>query len=437
MKLAGGEAGAAPGDSRGEGWGMVLLFLLCFVCSYVDRQVISILVEPMKRDLGLSDLQVGLLQGFAFATCYAVVGIPLARALDRGNRVNIASGCVALWSVSTAGCAFVGSYGTLLATRAVTAVAEAGLPPAALSLIGDRFERRQIARVSALFMLGPYLGTGIALLGGGALLSFYEQSSGLRLPGGYLLAPWRAIFVTVAVPGLILAFCLLLFLRDPRSVKQAALEAGKSTALLPVLKERRRFLTLYLLGATLAVLVLFAQTAWLPTYFIRIHELPAADVGKMVGPIFLLGGIAGSLAAVWLSAGGGDEPLDLLLKLMIRASLVLVPSAIAVTLVPWILLSLAFFAVSVVAGSLIVALLPTPLQLIAPDGTKAQFITIGAFVLSIGAAGGGPFVVGLFSDLLFQDPRSIGSALALAGGTSALTGTILLRAARRNQPGRS
>jgi MFS family permease len=418
-----------------QAWLTVGLFLLCSTCSFVDRQVISLLVEPLKSELALTDLQIGLLQGFAFATCYAVMGIPLARALDRSDRVRIASACVGVWSLATAACAFVAGYGTLLAARAMTAVAEAGLPPAALSLIGDRFPRSRIGQASAIFMLGPYLGTGLALIGGGLLLGSFQHTGGIALPGGHVLTPWRSVFLVVAAPGFLLA-PLLLVLRDPRNPARA--ERGAEQArlgLLRALDDRRSFLVPYLAGAMFAVLVLFAQTAWLPTYFIRVRGIPAPEVGRMTGLLYLGAGMVGSLAASLLSGRGAADPLVRILALMRWAALVLAASACATTLVTSAGLSLALFATSVVASSLIVALIATPLQLISPSHVRAQIITVGGFVIAVGSAGGGPFVVGLLTDRLFGRPEAIGDALALTSFAAAAAGAVLLHAASRRIPG--
>jgi MFS family permease len=421
------------GDSQRQRWTMVFLFLLCLTCSYIDRQVISLLVEPIKHDLGLTDFQIGLVQGFAFASCYALMGIPIARALDRGDRIVIAAGCVSVWSAATAACAFVGGYGSLLAARAMTAVAEAGLPPAALSLIGDRFERDRIARASAVFMLGPYLGTGLALLGGGALFGAFAQAGGLHLPGGHVLAPWRGVFLVVATPGLVLA-PLLLLLRDPRRHGHLAGAQAPGGALLPALQTLRPFLVPYLAGMTLAVLVLFAQIAWLPTFFIRVRHLSPTQVGPMIGILYLAAGIAGSIAAGALSGRGASDALAKTVRNMRWAAAILAVSAPLVTLVPDTGAGLALFAISAAASSFIVALVPTPLQLTAPASVRAQVITIGAFVVAVGGAGGGPFLVGLLTDKLFGDPQSIGAALAVTCLVSALLGTAGLEVALRRAP---
>src|SRR6201985_3052935 len=154
---------ADAADARRGHTYVVVLFFVCFAFSYLDRQIVSILVQPIKLTLGITDTQIGLLQGFSFTMCYATAGVFVARLVDRANRVRLIAVCVAIWAISTALCGFATSFAELLAARAGTAIAEAALSPAALSIFSDIFPPRKVTRASSVFMLGPYIGGGLAL----------------------------------------------------------------------------------------------------------------------------------------------------------------------------------------------------------------------------------------------------------------------------------
>lgn len=425
MSNAGGRAGRLA----------VGLFLLCQTCAYVDRQVISLLVAPLKAEMGLSDLQIGLLQGFAFALCYAVMGIPIAWLLDRGDRVGIASTCVALWSCATAACAFAGNFASLVLARMATAVAEAGLPPAALSIISDTYPSHRLSRATATYMLGPYLGTAIALVVGGQLLQLFDARGGLDVPLLGHLTPWRAVFLIVASPGLILALAVRLLLRDPR--RSAAVrpdDGGDRVTLGGTVVAQRGFLLRYCFGAALALLVTFSQTAWLPTLLMRVHGLSPAEAGGLIGPAYLLAGIAGSIVAAFATGRNRADPLDRILRVMALAAAGLVGASLATGIAPTTPLVVAAFAASAFCSGIIVVLSAVPLQLTAPAPVRARIITIGALVISITGAGGGPFLVGAVTDLIFVDPLKVGQSLAIVTGVSALLGSWALHATRRHAP---
>ncbi|MEB0077290.1 MFS transporter [Pseudomonas sp. CCI3.2] len=204
-------AGTACEDNRGSAYS-VGLFLLCFAFSYLDRQIVSILVQPLKATLNLTDSQIGMLQGFSFTLCYATAGVVVARLVDRSNRVNIIAICVAIWACSTALCATAGSFTELLVYRGGTAIAEAALSPAVLSLFADLYAPRRLSRATGIFMLGPYIGSGAALMGGGALLGWLNQPGNDVLSSTSLQA-WQVVFLCVGLPGFILAALVFFTLR--------------------------------------------------------------------------------------------------------------------------------------------------------------------------------------------------------------------------------
>ena len=193
------------------------LFSICFVMAQADKQVMGLLAGPVQEQFRLSNVQLGLLQGAAFALAFAVGGIPIGRLLDGGPRIRIAAGCVLLWSLATLGSGLAGSFGVLVLCRAATAFAEAGLPPAAFSIFAQRGER-EAAKLISGFMLAPFVGGGLVLLLGGLLLKM--AGAGVLLPGWS--QPWRMVLFAVGAPGLALAALLWTNGREPRRTPLAA-----------------------------------------------------------------------------------------------------------------------------------------------------------------------------------------------------------------------
>jgi predicted MFS family arabinose efflux permease len=404
-------------------WVLTAFLMLCFTFAYLDKQVVSILVGPLKADLGLSDVQIGLVQGFAFSACHALMGVPLAILLDRGDRVRISSWCIAIWSGATMSCALAGSFASLLASRALTAMSEAGLTPAALSLIRDRFPRRLITRATAIFMVGPYVGMGVALLGGGPLLVWLATQD----LGG--VAPWRLVFLIVGAPGLILAVVMWLFVHEPRRARLArSAERPVVAPLNRTIAGRRGFFALLFLASTMACVPMYAQMAWMPTFLIRVMGLSPAEAGAYIGPLYIVAGIGGAIGAAALTAGARD-PLRRIVTLLAAATGSLIVTATLAPFAGGIVPILALFALSIAASSMIIALLPTPIQLAAPSDAVARMMVILNIVLALGAAGIGPLAVGVFTDRVFADPMALGGSIAITCGLSSIAGLALFVAA--------
>ena len=321
-------------DNHGSAYSAAL-FLICFAFSYLDRQIVSILVQPLKATLGITDSQIGMLQGFSFTLCYATAGIIVARMVDRSNRVRIIAVCVAIWACSTALCATAGSFTELLVWRAGTAIAEAALSPAVLSLFADMYAPRRLSRATGIFMLGPYIGSGVALTGGGALLGWLSQ------PGNEFLAStsmhaWQMVFLIVGLPGFLLAAIVFLTVSEPARRDHAS--AGKDTErevappFSEVLRElfvRNRFCLPYFFGYASLIMLFYSFTAWFPTVLIRHFALEASYVGKITGPLYMLGGIVGVLTAGLLVRRAKDEQaLGTVLKVAAYACTLLTPLAL-------------------------------------------------------------------------------------------------------------
>lgn len=410
---------------------IVFMFFLCFAFSYIDRQVVSILVQPLKASLSISDTQVGLLQGAAFTLCYATAGVFVARLVDRSNRVRLSAACIAIWAISTALCGTASSFGELLAWRAGTAIAEAGLSPAALSIFSDMFAPRKVTRASSVFMLGPSVGGGVALLGGGMLLGWTDQPEIAGWLARHGLQPWQMVFFVVGLPGLALAALVLATIREParrgppadRAVNEAAPPISE------VLRElfvRNRFCLPYFFGYVALMLVFYSHAAWFPTLLIRSFSLSASAAGKITGPVYMLGGMAGVLSAsLFVGKVNDRDTLRKVLRIACMAATLLIPLACAAPLAPVMWMALALYGLCAYAASIVMALAPVPLQIAIPNRMRGRAIALMVFLISAISGGLGPFAVGAINAWLDAPKSGLAIGLAMVGTSAAVVSALL------------
>ncbi|RON39078.1 MFS transporter [Pseudomonas brassicacearum] len=425
-----GSAGPASEDNRGSAYS-VGLFLLCFAFSYLDRQIVSILVQPLKATLGLSDTQIGMLQGFSFTLCYATAGVVVARLVDRSNRVNIIAICVAIWACSTALCATAGSFSELLVWRAGTAIAEAALSPAVLSLLADLYAPRRLSRATGVFMLGPYIGSGAALTGGGALLGWLNQP-GNDVLGATSMHAWQVVFLCVGLPGFLLAALVFFTVKEPSRREHAgganAVDSDVAPPFSEVLRElfvRNRFCLPYFFGYACLIMFFYSFTAWFPTVLIRHFALEASYVGKVTGPIYMIGGVVGVLTAGLLVRRAKDaQALGTALKVAAYACTLLIPLALVTPLAPFSI-AVTFYGLCAFAASIVMALAPIPLQIAIPNRMRGRSIALLVFMTNVIGGGVGPFAVGYISQSMADDQNGLGNSLAIVGTVSVALAAVL------------
>jgi len=420
---------------------IVLLFFVCFAFSYLDRQVVSILVQPIKQSLSLTDTQIGLLQGFSFTMCYATAGVFVARLVDRSNRVKLIAACIAIWAISTTACGFATNFPELLVARAGTAIAEAALSPAALSIFSDIFAPRRVARASSIFMLGPYVGGGLALFGGGMLLSAAAAGGGNAWLAAHDIAPWQAVFIAVGLPGLGLAALVALTVREPQRrevLAHTARAEDEVPSLRDVLNElfvRNRFCLAYFAAYVALITLFYSHAAWFPTLLMRRFHLAPNVVGQMAAPAYMIGGMLGVACAGMLATRVTDETaLRRVLGFSACAVAVLVPAAIAMPLVSNSGVAVLLYGTCAFAASIAMGLAPVPLQIAMPNRMRGRSLALLVFMTNAISGGVGPLSVGYLNEHLGQTGSSLGMALAVVGGVSALASAVLYTIATRRVP---
>jgi MFS family permease len=393
---------------------VTVLLTVCFTLSYTDRHLLGLLVDPIEKSLGLSDTKIGLLQGLSFSVFYVLASIPLGRLSDHGHRPRIMSACVTLWSLMTMAMSVAASFWQLMAARICMASSEAGLPPAAMTLMADTNQPQHLARANSFFMLSPFLGGGIALTLGGALYA-WAQSHVLQLPGStHPLEPWRLVFILIGAPG-ILAAAALLLIAEPRKHNLRLGVTQSYDEVKAFMRGDTRIFPVFMTAMAMMALLLNATVAWVPALLMRVNGFSAKQAGVLFGPIFLTAGVIGTLSAGWVVARRHDGVLIRIFSYMRWCAIVAAVPAILSPVVPDYRLKLALLALTLFCTSSVLALSSLPLLLSAPRAVKAQVLAVQAVIAALTGTGLGPILVGSLSDWLPHSANSLAYALALVG----------------------
>lgn len=422
-------AGAGYPLGRAYAWYVVIVFALAYTCSFLDRQILSLLVEPMKRDLRLSDTQISLLQGLAFALCNALAGLPLGYLVDTKRRVPIIGMGIAVWSLATSACALARSFAGLLVLRMGVGVGEATLTPAANSVIGDLFPPSKVGLPLAIYSLGVFAGGGLALILGGALIGWLESLPKVLLPIVGELRPWQAVFAILGLPGLLLAAWIFTLGEPPRSAA-ADFDGPHLTAALRYMADHRwTFLWLNLSFGVLAM-VGYGMAAWAPTFFIRAHGWTAVQIGRAYGLIFMLCGAGGVLSGGMLG--------DLLQRRGLRNSRLKVVALATVAAAPFVIsfpvvrtagAGLVLLAGAVYFSTFVNGLSPALLQQMVPNQMRGLTVSLSLLAQNLLGLGLGPTLVALSTDYIFRDEGRLGMSMSMVMGALLLAALLLLRKA--------
>lgn len=425
----GASAPEAPWPRPAYAWYALGILTLAYTVSFIDRQILSLLVEPIRRDMKISDTQISLLQGIAFAIFYTVMGLPIARFADsHSRRATIAAG-ILFWSVMTAACGLAKNFWQLFGARVGVGVGEAALSPPAYSMISDYFPPERLSRAISIYSMGIYIGAGLAFIVGGTVIHLVDVAGMTTLPLIGELFPWQITFLIVAAPGLVVAM-LMRTVREPvrRGVAAAArkpLIAGTATSpsvkeVMAFVKERWKVLLCHNLGYALFALIGYANISWIPTFIIRTYGWSASQVGLIYGMLILVFGTAGVVFGGWwadrLRARGRT---DANMRVTLYAALAIIPPLIAAPLMDDPVLALILIAPGVFLVSLPFGVAPAALQVITPNQMRGQVSALYLFVANIIGLGLGPTVVALITDYGFGDDQALRYSLAIMGGVTA------------------
>ena len=413
------------------GWFLVAVLSVASVVSYIDRQIINLLVEPIKQDLGMTDLQISLLQGFSFALFYAVMALPLAWVADTQNRKWVVIGGVIFWSAASFSTGLAASFALLFAARMAVGVGEATLAPAGTSMISDCFRQENLPAAVGVFTGSGFVGSGLALLLGGYVVNALTLAGPFEMLGRSF-QPWQVTFMVVTLLS-IPVLLLLALVREPvRRDGNRALALDDAPSRLEVitfLKANLQLIGLLALGLACLVAAQFGIGAWTPSFLIRVHGWTQLQVGQWFGPIVMAGGLAGvvggGFAAQALARRG---VVDASLRVTIAASLIAVPFAIAFPLVSNVWLSLALLTAVLVLGTVPFGAGVSIFPSITPNRFRAQVLALYLLIANLVGYSLGPTTIALLTDRVFGDPLAIGRSLAIAPAATLLAGCALLAA---------
>ncbi|HEX6224677.1 MAG TPA: MFS transporter [Chryseolinea sp.] len=416
----------ASDKSLNYAWFVVSLLALANISSFLDRQILALLVGPMKRDMQLTDTEVSLLMGLSFALFYTVFGIVIGRFADRANRRNIIMSGIAVWSLLTALCAGVKNYTQFFIARMGVGVGEATLSPSAYSMIADYFPKRKLAIALSVFTMGIFLGSGLALAIGAGLVAGLPTEGTVTVPLLGEIYHWQKLFLIIGLPGLLISL-MMLTVREPERKDKlkrhgADVELKLHEALAIIFRRAKTYFGICL-GTAFTALVNYGCSAWIPTYFNRTFGWPVPKAGLSFGLVLITASVSGILWGGWyadrlLSNGVTNGRV----RIGVIAGIVSLMSCFIPLLsdpnVVLILLAVpAFFLAAPMGAS------TTAVQELMPNQVRALSSAIFLFLINIIGLGLGPTIVALFNDYVFADENAIRfsmTALFTIGGTLAL-----------------
>jgi MFS family permease len=412
-----------PYPSPAYAWYVVVVLMLAYVFAYLDRFILTLMVEPIKRDLGISDTQMSLVLGLAFALFYTLLGIPIGRLADRANRRTIVAVGIAVWSVMTAACGLAKNFTTLFLARIGVGVGEATLQPCASSLLGDYFPRGQRGLAYSIYAWGLGLGAGGAMILGGRVIESVSKGGTVTWPIVGEIFPWQAVFFVIGLPGLIVAALMMTVKEPPRRdrVPGQSAEAIPFREVMAYMRARWRTYGSHFLGLSVMTIIGNAYVFWLPSVFIRTHGWTVGEVSFWYGLILGIGGpvgvtLGGIIGDHLYKAGHKDGHM----RAALYGTLLLVPVAIIVPLVPNAGLAMALMVLHSIGSGMPTAAGPAALMMIAPNQMRGQITAMYWFVISGLGLGLGPLSVALLTDKVFGNPAAVGQSLATVSAIAGL-----------------
>jgi MFS family permease len=428
---------SSPYPSSFAAWYSVAVLMLMYIFSFIDRTTISLLVEPMKRDLHISDTQIGMLQGLAFALLYTFLGLPIARLSDRHSRRAIIAAGVFIWSIMATLCGLTRTAVQLFVARVGVGVGEAALSPAAYSIITDSFPRSKLGGAFGFYNIGITIGAGTALLVGGIVVGAVSGAGATyTLPLFGPVHAWQMVFIVTGAPGILLPLLLLTFPEPKRRglLRAQAADAPAALPSKPPLREvlnyawlNRKFYGLHFVAMALLAMAGYATSSWLPTALVRAYGVSYGQVGKVMGVSIILMNSSGMLLAGVLCdrlthRGWKDAPIVVAaISACGIAMLGCFPPFMPTVPLVWAAIFIAGITFNAYNG-----VGPMAVNQVTPNEYRAQISAVYLFVVNALGLGVGPALVPFVNDHVFHDPLKIRYSLVAVVFCSAAAALILL-----------
>jgi MFS family permease len=424
-----------PYPPRGYAWYVVGVLTFVYIFSFIDRQILNLLVRPIRRDLGITDFQMSLLMGFSFALFYTLFGIPLGRLADSRSRRSIIAVGFAVWSVMTAGCGLARNFVQMLLLRVGVGVGEAALSPAAYSIITDYFPPKRRATAISVYSMGIYIGSGVAFIVGGLVAGLASTQQTWELPIVGATRPWQVVFFIVGLPGVLLSL-LVYTVREPvrRGIKTLMTADGKTrvakapmSEVVAYLKQNRRTLLCHNVGFGLLSFSSYGSSAWVPTFFVRNHGWSEAQAGQVYGWIVAIastiGIVVGGRLADWMVERGYK---DATMRVGLIVALAWLPFGLVYPVVPN-----AYWAAALLVPAAFLASAPfgvsaAAIQQMMPNSMRGQASAIYLFTINLIGLGLGPSAVAAATDFVFEDDQAVRYSLVSVATFAHLGSATLL-----------
>ena len=395
-------------------WYAAGVLMLAYVFSYLDRQILYLMVGPIRRDLHITDFEFSLLSGAAFGIFYTFMGLPIGWLADRWNRKKLIAAGITAWSIMTMLCGFAQSYGLLFLARVGVGVGEATLSPSAYSFLSDSFDKIRLPRAMSVYGLGLFIGAGLALIIGGEVIGAVEKWGSVAVPLAGALRSWHLVFLIVGIPGLLVA-AWISTLREPARTGLLPAAQGRFplSEVWAFMADKPLMAVALFLGAALFSAQAYADS-WYPTLFMRLWGWKVQDAGRIVGASSLIAGPIGMIFAGWLSSRWiAQGKVDACLRITAWAALgitlpaTLLPIAPNPTVMAALLFPFKFFI------GFTPVLIPAALQMVAPNQIRAQLGAMFLFATGLIGVTGGPILPAFLSEYAFSGAYALPHALSV------------------------
>jgi len=423
--------GGRPAQRIGfDAWWTIFVLWLLYVNSFLDRLILVMLVSPIKADLGLSDVQIGLILGPAYAIFYGLFGVPLGWAADRFPRRWVVYLGVSFWSLAASASGLARSFAALLLCRIGVGIGEASLVPTAYSLIGDKFPPRRVTTAMALFQTGSLVGAASAFAVGGIVIGFATSLGNIQIPLLGFLQPWQLTLIITGAPSIALALLVFTF-SEPERRQAAGVKSREDDGFFQFAYERRAILLPMAIGFSLTVLLANSLVAWAPTYVTREFGWTPERYGPLLGLISFLSATT-TVAKGWIvdwmySLGIKDAHLRFYSWLLLVAC----PTAFLAFFVNSPILFLIMYGVVQTLLLNFMVFVASTVNLFTPSKFRGRIIAAFVSIFTFLGIGLGPLVTAIITDNVFQDEAKLGQSLALLSGITLPLAWIILRRAQR------
>ena len=403
------EADETPYPTPSRAWHATIVLLLVMALSYLDRTIVSLLVIPIQKDLGLSDSAMGVVLGPAFVFLYAILGLPAGYLADRYNRRNILAAGLVVWTLGTLACAASRSFEMLVAGRALVGMGEACVYPCAFSIAADYFPPNRRGRAIGVVATGVSIGAGTALFGGGILLQFASAIDTIHWPLFGQLQPWQIVFAMCGIPGFVILLILATVREPPRRgiPSAASLQDGTATGFLRFLLNNTKVVVAILFAYVLFAMIQYGLTSWAPTMLSRRLHLSVPDAAYIYGATVItvspLAALSGGFVGDWMSRRWADGRV----RMAVFVAPIFIPGTLLTCLSPHLMMVVLGLCLISASGTMVGTSVYASMQELAPSQFRGQMLAVYSLASGLLGMMVGPPMVALITDYVLHNPGKV------------------------------